>query len=460
MEAQGPTFGAEVMARHEDWNWFGRADDGYQFQLGRVRIDMKQEWARCQLFVQPQYVAMANLPNNAVRPPPAAVQGMGGLYYAHNGSESPSRAGFHQAWMQVELDDANGWRLRLGRTTYGSGLEHLAASDGPKFNSLKNMRLGDRLLSSFEWSAFARAFDGVQLEGRFGEGWPLTVSWFYPTQGGWEQDFNQTMDDVRVATIAITAAKDRFLPGGELGLFFHDYSDTRACSQRVDNSGQTLAAEADLDVRVAGAHLLGIAPLAGGQFDYLFWGTVQWGDWYELDHLAYALALEGGYQWTHLPLKPWLRSGYFLGSGDSDPSDGTHGTFFQLAPGTRKYQLFPYYDLQNIEYVFAQLLLFPHERVKVRLDYSYNNLANSHDRWYMGTGPTQNSGSVFGYLGRPSGGQKALSQEASLSIAIKLSQFLSMDLFYAHAWGGDVIRSIYPDDPDADYASVEATFSF
>lgn len=212
VQAQSSAFGAEVMVRHEDWNWFGEAGDTYQLQFVRARIDISPRW------------------------------------------------------------------------------ERLDSADGVKINALKNMRLGDRLLSSFEWSAFARAFDGVQLDGRLGEGLPLTVSWLYPTQGGWEQDFNETMDDVRVATVAITAAKDRYIPGGELGLFFHAYNDTRPCNQRGDNSGTTLATEADIDVYVTGAHLLGVAPLAGGQWDYLLWGTVPWGDSYELDHSAYAMS--------------------------------------------------------------------------------------------------------------------------------------------------------------------------
>jgi len=30
--------------------------------------------------------------------------------------------------------------------------------------------------------------------------------------------------------------------------------------------------------------------------------------------------------------KPWFRAGVAYGSGDNDPKDGKHGTFFQILP--------------------------------------------------------------------------------------------------------------------------------
>jgi len=52
-------------------------------------------------------------------------------------------------------------QCKLGRLEYGDGLEVLEKSDGQHFNMLKTMRLGDRMISSFGWSAFGRSFDGV-----------------------------------------------------------------------------------------------------------------------------------------------------------------------------------------------------------------------------------------------------------------------------------------------------------
>ena len=82
-----------------------------------------------------------------------------------------------------------------------------------------------------------------------------------------------------------------------------------------------------------------------------------------LDHRANALAAEGGYQLANVALKPWLRTGYFLGSGDRNPSDATHETFFQELPTPRPFARFPLYNLMNNEDGFAQLTLTPHRKL-------------------------------------------------------------------------------------------------
>ena len=282
----------------------------------------------------------------------------------------------------------------------------------------------------------------------------------YPTQGGWEQDFNESLEDVRIASLAVTLPKGSVFKDSEIGFFTYNYKDERTCGQRVGNCGQMTSAAADIDVSMIGGHLVGITEVGNGQFDYLAWGGYQWGDWYEQDHQAYGIAAEVGYQWTNAPLKPWLRAGYFLGSGDDNASDNQHGTFFQMAPGTRKYQLFPYYDLQNIESGSLQLILFPRKDLKIRMDYTINNLAESDDRWYMGTGPTQKEGNIFGYIGRPSMGDTSLSQDLSIMFIYEPSPHLALNLFYSHVWGGDVVNNLYPESGDADYLSLEATLKF
>jgi len=447
----------EMLVRSESWDWFGDTGDAYSFAFQRTRLNLSAKAGNIELFAQPQYISMWNLPDDA-SPAGKGPSGMGALYYAHNGEDNPDSAGFHQAWVRLNGLPLEG-SIQLGRMTYASGLEHMNNADGMKFNALKDMRLGDRLVSSFEWSAFARAFDGVRIEGKLPGGLPLTLSWFYPTQGGWEKDFNDSMEDVRLASLAITAPKGFLLPDAEIGFFTHNYRDERACTQRVDNSGISTG-RADIDVTAIGVHLVGIRPTGGNQWDYLLWGVYETGDWYELEHSAYAFAAETGFQWMQVPMKPWLRVGYFLGSGDDDPSDGDHETFFQLIPGTRKYQLFPYYDLQNNESFYAQLILAPHKDVKIRFDYALNRLAERADRWYMGTGATQKKGNVFGYIGRSSGGDSNLSQEASVMLSYTYNKHLDINIFYAHIWGGDVIENIYADDKDADYFSVEATLKF
>jgi hypothetical protein len=349
--------------------------------------------------------------------------------------------------------------VKLGRFEYAEGLEALHASDGMKFNTLKNMRLSDRMISSFNWSAFSRSFDGGQVaydNGRMN----ATAAYFLPTQGGWEKDANQMIEDVQIAAATITASRGTLLPGAEMALFYYNYNDVRDVTQRADNVTPTAPGGVDINVNMIGARLLGVYDVGPGQADLLLWGGWQFGDWYELDHEAYALAAEAGYQFTHAPWQPWLRFGYYRGSGDDSANDGEHGTFFQMSPGTRKYQLMPFCDLQNTEDIFAQVIAKPVARLTVRGEYHYLRLTEENDRWYMGTGPTQNDGSLFGYLARPSNGSDDLAQEIDFIVSYAVTQHLGIELAYSRLLGGDVIKRIYSDEQDADFTSFEVVFKF
>ncbi|MFW6414591.1 MAG: hypothetical protein ACOCZS_04740, partial [Verrucomicrobiota bacterium] len=207
------TLGGNVMFRHENWNWFGGPnEDAYDFRFIRTRLQLNATWKGLKVFVEPQFVQMWGLPENAVDVGPS---GMGGLYYDHNGDDSPECLGFHQAYLQYSYDLPDNWglaRVKAGRFTYASGLEYFNPADGKKMNTVKKLRLGDRMISSFEWSAFARSFDGVRADFINTEHFALTGAYMYPTQGGWEEDFNETIHDIRIKTLAATFPKNTVVP--------------------------------------------------------------------------------------------------------------------------------------------------------------------------------------------------------------------------------------------------------
>lgn len=454
-------FAGETLLRYENWNWFGSGGaDRYDYSLARLRINASLRGQNWELRVQPQLVRIEGLPQDAVQTPPRGPAGMGGLYFAHNGKSAPISTGLHQAYLKWTNVAGRHLDLTLGRMDYASGLEHLRKADGGKFNTLKTLRLGDRLLSSFAWSAFGRSFDGLRADYRDqNDRLALTMAAFAPTQGGWEKDFNETMEDVQIATAVLTLPRGTLYTGAEASAFAIYYRDERDCSQRIDNTSR-MCDRADISLTTFGGHLIGIHPLGTGQWDYLLWGSLQVGDWYQQDHTAWSLAAEAGYQWTAAPAKPWLRAGLYSGSGDGDPADEDHETFFQLAPGTRKYQLFPYYDLQNSSYAFVQAFLFPTPGVTLRLDYTWARLTDDADRWYMGTGPTQERGSIFGYLARPSSGENDLSKEISLMAKWQPMDWLTLEAFASHVEGGDVISALYPEEEEADFVSLQAHLTF
>jgi len=456
------SLGGQVFARYAHWKWFEgpSGDNEYDCWFQRTRLNLKYASKYLTAFLQPQYVHMFSVPDEAFKKPPEGPLGMGGLYYKHNDDTEPCDVGFHQAYLALHTPGKNRWLAKVGRFEYSDGLEVLQKADGKHFNALKKMHLGDRLISSFGWSAFARSFDGAL--GQYDD--PkvnVTGSFFYPTQGGWEEDIDKTMEHIKITTLTVTGKRGSLVPGMELAGFYYYYRDDRHVTQRVDNAGKMVARDGvDIDLHMIGGHAVGVYDVGPGKLDVLLWGGVQLGDWYELDQEAYAVSAEGGYQFTKVFSKPWFRMGYYVGSGDRDPTDGDHETFFQMAPGTRKYELLPYCDLMNMEDWFVQLIVHPLEKLMVRLDYHVLRVNEQDDRWYMGSGPTQEEGRIFGYIGRPTHGDSALAQELDLIANYEINPHWKVMVSYSHIFGKDVVRGVYGEDDDADYFSVGMAFNF
>ncbi|HMV50897.1 MAG TPA: alginate export family protein, partial [Blastocatellia bacterium] len=170
---------------------------------------------------------------------------------------------------------------------------------------------------------------------------------------------------------------------------------------------------------------------------------------------------EAGYQFTGKSvdkLKPWLRAGYFRSTGDGDPADNTHGTFFQVLPTPRPYARFPFYDLVNNEDTFAQLRLKPHAKVSLRTDVHHLRLSNAKDQWYLGGGAFQKN--TFGYTGRPSNGQKTLGTLVDFSLDYAVTPTTALTFYIAGVRGGGVTERIYPDGKNSRFAYLELTKRF
>lgn len=455
------TFGGAIFGRYAYWNWFEGPSHGneYSYEFQRTRLHLKYDSTNWTALIEPQYVTMWDVPDDAFKAPPEACLGMGALYYEHNDDTTPEDIGIHQAYVRLH-PSGKPWQLKLGRLEYTDGMEVFEKSDGQHFNMLKTMRLGDRMISPFGWSAFGRSFDGgtVQYDN---DALNVTTAFFYPTQGGWEEEVDTTIEDISIGTFTLTTKKDAFIPGMEIAGFYYNYRDDRNVSQRVDNQPAPKPSDrVDIDIDMFGGHAVGVYPVGRGQMDVLFWGGYQFGDWYELDQRAFAFAGEVGYQFTEVHAKPWLRAGYYVGSGDGDPGDGDHGTFFQMAPGTQKYNLLPYCDLMNTEDIFIQLITYPVKNMMIRADYHVLQLNEEDDLWYMGSGPTQESGDIFGYLGRPTHGSDDLSQEFDLLVNYKLRSHLTLLISYTHIFGDDVVKGVYTEDSDADYFAAALSLEF
>lgn len=425
--------------RAEYWRFFepppGGGDPTYGDVANRLQIRLRRASRRYDLLVAFQYVQFGGLPTNASGPGPL---GVGALYFDHSGRRASRQ--LYLRYLAVGLKElAPGVAVQIGRMGYTSGAE--ASSGEAKIEAVKRQRVDSRLLGEFEWSLYQRSFDGVRVDWDR-PAWHATAAAFRPTQGGFEDAAGVTIDDIAVVAATWSFCPDRPLPRTDWQLFAFRYDDRRRVTARPDNMGRT-ASRADVHITTVGTTLVGAYPQGAGEADVLVWLAAQTGSWYELAHRAYAVALEAGYQWTKARGRPWVRAGWLRASGDEDPVDRRHGTFFQMLPTVRKYSLSATYSQMNLVDVFAQAWVTPHPRATARLDLHQVRLATAADRWYSGSGATQEEGALFGYAGRPSRGASTLGTVTEGSVDVRLTRRWSVNGYLGVIRGGEVVRRTF-----------------
>ena len=214
-----------------------------------------------------------------------------------------------------------------------------------------------------------------------------------------------------------------------------------------------------INMTTLGGHYIHNFETAAGQIDVLFWGVGQLGTWGTQDHRAGAMSAEAGYQPPILgKLKPWIRGGYFYGSGDDNPSDDKHNTFFEILPTPRWYARFPFFNLMNNDDIFGQLMLHPHQKLSLRAEVHSLRLASRNDLWYLGGGAFQPW--TFGYIGRPSSGGRGLATLFDVSADYNVGAGFSLTGYYAVARGKSVVAGVYPDGRNGHLGYVELTYRF
>jgi hypothetical protein len=242
------------------------------------------------------------------------------------------------------------------------------------------------------------------------------------------------------------ASHTRFLSASraktEARLFVLHYHDGRGVI-KSDNRPETSLQTDRQPIRLttAGGHVISVVQAGPGTAEFLFWGAGQFGQWGSLRQSAAEIAAEAGYR---LPSKvqPWIRVGYFRSSGDPDPNDSAHNTFFQVLSSPRAYARFPFYILMNAEDRFGQLGLAPVARLALRSELHSVRLTQSRDLWYDGGGAFQNGS--FGYLGRPSGGGRGVGTSVDLSAEFAVSRSTSLSLYAGDMRGNAVPGFVFP----------------
>lgn len=428
--AEPVKFSGSVRFRAEQWGWFETPgyDDSYVFFGSLIRASASQQRDRFDWQAEIAQPSLLSLPDRAIAPGAQGQLGFGGTYYAANGGDENAASIFvKQAAVRFKWP---GHSLRVGRFEFIDGTE--AAPKNPALAAVKSARVAHRLVGNFGFSHVGRSFDGVQYV-HTRPALNFNVVAVKPTVGAFDVSGMEEIEDVTLLYGSVTHAAAR----SDARLFLIGYGDKRA-AVKADNRPLAVRAADRQDVQVftLGGHYLA----AAGPFNLLGWVALQTGEWGALDHGANALALEAGYN-AGGSMQTALRGGIFRSSGDDDPADGDHGTFFQILPTPRAYARFPFYNAMNSTDLFVGLSMKPAPKLSLASEIHRLSLTESADLWYSGGGAFQER--TFGFAGRPSGGNTGLAFVADLNVDYAFTPKTTFTLYLAAAKGGDVINALY-----------------
>ena len=426
-----------VRLRAESWDWFDAGPEG-RYALGHAlaRVGVTQRLGAWQWRVDGGASMMLGLPSDAVRPAPAGQLGLGGTYFAANDQQQSVTAVFlRQAWLRW---NRSGHAVRVGRFDFSDGIER--SPKDPTLSALKAQRLGQRLIGPFGFSAVQRGFDGLHYTFDSGDN-NFTALAVRPTMGAFRADAQRGLR-VDLAYAAFSRGRVGTRTEMDMRLFSMWYADHRGT---IPSDNRVLAKRegdrADISVATIGGHWVATRRAGRARVDGLVWGALQGGTWGSQDHGASAVAIEGGVRHEALPWSLWLRGGWLRASGDNSNADSRHGSFFQVLPTPRIYARFPFYNLMNSSELFVNASANPTKAVGLRAGVHAVSLTEATDLWYLGGGAFDNR--AFGYVGRPSSGQRSLAHVADLSATWQASRHIAAELYGATALGGNVISRLY-----------------
>jgi hypothetical protein len=431
----GPlTITGELRGRGEGWNWFlGDTRTRYAFGQSVLRLGISQQQNKFGRKLEIEQPTLFNLPSNAFTPGTNLPLGNGALYYAANGgSRNPAGGFLREAYLSIRGIDRNHSTLRLGRFQFQEGTEKPPVSSD--LGWLVRQRIAQRLIGDSDWTGIGRSFDGVHFSEDLTEYTNLTFMAGRATKGVWQTNAMGDMD-VDVLYGAYTREFPTAHTGSELRVFAMGYHDGRGL-QKVDN--RPLAAQqadrTNIRIGTFGLNYVLVAPIPYvGKWDLLVWGAQQIGHWGVLNHWANSGTVELGWRppvpWLH----PWLRAGAFFASGDGNPSDNRHTTFFQPLPSEYQYARLPFYTLQNSEDYTGQVILQPTRKLLLRSEIHKVKLHSVNDQWYVGTGAFQSNS--FGYVALPDNGHRGLGNYVDFNLDFQATRHFGLR-YYLGAMSG------------------------
>ncbi len=448
----GVTFTGSVRSRLYDWDWFQPAggDNSYAYSGSIFRVGLSQSrdsWDWNAEFAIPVLLGLPASPTGT-----GAQQGALGLganyLSANSGNQNAAMIFPKQLYVRLHGKSQS---LQVGRFEFNDGSE--IAPKNATLAAVKRERVLQRLIGTFGFSDVGRSFDGVHYAYATPHG-NFTFVGAVPTRGVFQVDgwgWNR-------AAFGYTSYTREWGSGrhaADTRLFFIEYDDFRHV---LKTDSRALVARrgdlANIRIETFGGHSLHAIETTSGTVDLLLWGAVQTGRWGVQTQRAGAMDVEGGFQPKILgPLKPWLRGGYTYGSGDGNPNDSRHETFFQLLPTPRPYARFPFYNMMNTEDRYAILQLRPHAKVTISNEFHAARLSDANDLWYSGGGIFQPW--TFGYTGRVTSGRRSLGNLYDASVDYRVTRKLTVSGYFGYTQGLAAMEQIYPNGKDGRFGYLE-----
>jgi len=439
--------GTEVRYRWEHWRQ--RVDDGTGFSGLRVKLNGGYTWRnQLRLFAEGQLTSLFGLESDAT--------GAAGLYRASTMGTSETVVKLRQLYAEGRLEKMP--FLRVGRQDVRMGT--VVGYPEANWKFLKVARLSQRLLGPVGWTDVARSYDSVTAKIDPLEGHAVHLFAGQPTTGVFEvENAYEPNRDIAFGGFDWTAKRGTVLKDTELTGFFMAYDDSRDPADVAGLFG-------DIRLYTMGGSLLGVYPLGPGRADVLLWGALQVGSYHDmtatrgiqdLDQLAGALIGEVGYQLPDVWGAPWLRFGVNFASGDDDPDDDDHNTFYNLLPTNHLY--YGYADqlaFSNLIDMLVQFKLSPLPKVGLDLTFHQFWLRQTADGRWFGTGAYSKQSLGFGQT--PSNGSHDVGQEIDVTLSYQVHRTLKLTGGYSILFGGKVFEGAQSRDTEFGY--LQAQFNY
>jgi hypothetical protein len=456
----GVTVTGALRSRLYVWNWFQAptGENQYAYSGNYLRLNLAQKFSAWDWDAEFSVPFLLGLPATATDPAPQGALGLGSNYFSANGGKQNTAMIFpRQLFVRFHgLGGSDANKLQMGRFTFQDGSE--LTPKNPTLATLKRDRVSQRLLGDFGFSDVGRSFDGVHFSSSTSSN-DFTFIAATPTRGVFQVD-GWGWNRVGFGYGAYTHEWGKGKHAADTRIFVLEYDDWRHIL-KTDNR-PTAVRKGDtenLRIDTFGGHTLHAYTTDAGVLDLLAWGAVQTGRWGTQQQRAYALDFEGGFQPAILPkLKPWLRGGFTTGSGDGNPNDNKHGTFFQVLPTPRPYARFPFFNMMNTQDGFGALILRPHPKVTVSSEFHSLRLSNANDLWYSGGGAYQPW--TFGYIGRSTSGRRSLGNLYDTGVEYRTARKITLTAYLGYTQGLASIETIYPQGKDGQFGHLEILYRF